>query len=195
MIWLTILLWMGTTGQDDPVQKLEERVVKLEQRAAFYQNSLITILVLQLGGLGGLLAWSHKTIKTGIHRRLEGSLGEIMSLVDADRQKKALKAASISVISPREKLWGTLADLGFRGARRQDLQGAEDHGRDLLVFDGDHLGDQEIQGVMRHCKDKVFLVYRHGRVNIEDERLTFTNSEISLFARLMEALRYRAIRK
>ena len=197
MFLLILYLFVGTPSQIDPVQKLEDRLHQLELKQAETNSYLIAIFVLAVGGLGtvgSLFIWTKKKVEKSIENRLDGKLAEVLALVDRDKRIEKQKTTSISVVSPKEKLRGTLVDLGFRGARRQELEDAKDHGRDLMVFDGDSLCDDEIQGVIAQCDDLVFLIYKHGRVNIRDERLTFANSEISLYARLMEALGYQSAR-
>lgn len=131
---------------------------------------------------------------------VDGQIKTLMDMLDERDEELSLRGDTpVLVIADQRQTAGFLRQAGFAKVTTMepDKAASETISRDLLVvFDLDH-GCPEATAsslIERNSLESV-LVYTAGRSEIRGPQVTFANSPVTLFSRLLELIRFRKAMK
>lgn len=147
------------------------------------------------------VSFTNKRIKTKIADIVEGNRNEIISLIKSHeidtRLRKESKLLILSNDAETEShLKRVFVQLNFDNAVFRTITGFQSYNEyDLIVFNN-HNGSfnkDTITKYLENTTDQIFVALTNENLT-RHERLNFANSEFTLYARVMESLKYQEIR-
>jgi hypothetical protein len=174
-----------------------ERLRDLELKA----NLAVVLLGINLFGIIPAYLFLLKRARTIAEEKVaaavDGQIRTLMDLLDERDEELSLRSTTpVLVIADRRQTATALREAGFLQATTLEPEkaGAETIAADrLVVFDLDH-GCSEAMAtalIERNSLQSVLVYTSAGRSELRGPQLTFANSPVTLFSRLMELIRFR----
>ncbi len=189
MLFTLLLLSFSTIETPKLNPELEARVTKLETTAAGLQKGLLGLFVSLVGGLGSLLIFAKKKAKKQIERLFNMPLTQLGAALDEALRLANVSKIPIAVCTESYEFFAKVLELNYKGAKKVE-QFFESNDYNLLIIDGDSLKQNTIVELLKCSNHQAVVIYSTQKINIRSPRVTFSNSYITLNARVMEALAY-----
>ncbi len=185
-------------------REVEDQFGDRLQDLEFKSNLAVSLLGINLFGIIPAYLFLLKRAKTiadeKIAAAVDGQIKTLMDMLDERDEELSLRGDTpVLVIADQRQTAGFLRQAGFAKVTtmESDKAASETISRDLLVvFDIDH-GCPEATAsslIERNSLESV-LVYTAGRSEIRGPQVTFANSPVTLFSRLLELIRFRKAMK